>query len=97
MFYVGSDAMRSRSSDLANMAHDFLGVPAGSTMFVLPEVENTNLLFLALAVKSSPVVSWRRCRNAAVGVCVRAGTFLYLASRPDSDDASINHGDIRWH
>ena len=48
VFYVGSDAIITRNGDTANSAYDFLGVPAGSPVFVLPEVENTNLLFLGI-------------------------------------------------
>ena len=48
LFYVGRDAMLTRTGDSANAAYDFLGVPVGSTLFVLPEVENTNLLFLGI-------------------------------------------------
>jgi surface-anchored protein len=48
MIYVGRDAMQTRSGDSANATYDFLGAPVGSTLFVLPEVENTNLLFLGI-------------------------------------------------
>jgi surface-anchored protein len=47
-FYVGRDAMLTRTGDSSNAAYDFLGTPAGSTLFVLPEVENPNLLFLGI-------------------------------------------------
>ncbi len=40
--------MLIRTGDAANAAYDFLGAPVGSTLFVLPEVENPNLLFLGL-------------------------------------------------
>ena len=48
MFYVGRDAMLTRTGDAANTAYDFLGAPVGSTLFVLPQVENPNLLFLGI-------------------------------------------------
>ncbi len=48
MFYVGRDAMLTRTGDAANAAYDFLGAPVGSTLFVLPQVENPNLLFLGI-------------------------------------------------
>jgi surface-anchored protein len=48
MFYVGRDAMLTRTGDAADPAYDFLGAPVGSTLFVLPEVENSNLLFLGI-------------------------------------------------
>ena len=47
-FYVGRDAMQTRSGESADAAYNFLGAPVGSTLFVLPEVENTNLLFLGI-------------------------------------------------
>jgi surface-anchored protein len=48
LFYVGRDAMLTRSGDAAHAAYDFLGTSVGSTLFVLPEVENPNLLFLGI-------------------------------------------------
>jgi surface-anchored protein len=48
LLYVGSDSRVIRSGDSADAAYDFLGVPAGNAVFVLPQVENTNLLFLGI-------------------------------------------------
>lgn len=48
LFYVGRDAMLTRSGAAADPAYDFLGVPVGGSLFVLPEVENPNLLFLGI-------------------------------------------------
>ena len=48
LLYVGSESRVIRSGDSANAAYDFLGVPSGSAVFVLPQVENTNLLFLGI-------------------------------------------------
>ncbi len=44
-------------------------------MFVLPEVENTNLLFLGIGGEELRVVSWLEMSQRCVGVCVRAGHF----------------------
>ena len=48
LFYVGRNAMLIRSGDAADNAYDFLGTSVGSTLFVLPEIENPNLLFLGI-------------------------------------------------
>jgi surface-anchored protein len=48
LFYVGRDAILTRSGDAADSAYDFLGVPVGETLFVLPEVENIQLPFLGI-------------------------------------------------
>ncbi len=45
---VGLDAKLTRTGNAADPAYDFLGVPAGSSLFVLPQVENPNLLFLGI-------------------------------------------------
>ena len=45
LLYVGVDAQTIRNSDAS---YDFLGVPAGSTVYILPDIENTNLLFLGI-------------------------------------------------
>ena len=45
LLYVGIDAQTIRNSDAS---YDFLGVPAGSTVYILPDIENTNLLFLGI-------------------------------------------------
>lgn len=51
MLYVGRDAMLKRSGDAADSAYDFLGVPAGDSLFVLPQTENPNLLFLGVGAE----------------------------------------------
>ncbi|MCC6508448.1 MAG: choice-of-anchor M domain-containing protein [Pirellulaceae bacterium] len=48
LLYVGADARTIRVGDSANAAFDFLGVPVGSAVFVLPQVENNNLLYLGI-------------------------------------------------
>ena len=45
---VGLDAKLTRTGNAADPAYDFLGVPVGSSLFVLPQVENPNLLFLGI-------------------------------------------------
>ena len=51
MLYVGRDAMLTRNGAAANPAYDFLGVPSGSSLFVLPQTQNTNLLFLGVGAE----------------------------------------------
>lgn len=49
LLFVGMEAIVSREGAAADPAYNFLGVNVGESFFVLPEVENTDLLFLGIA------------------------------------------------
>lgn len=52
--FVGNDAQVIREGNAAASAFDFLGVPVGETFYVLPETENTDLLFLGFGGEEIP-------------------------------------------
>jgi surface-anchored protein len=51
MFFVGPQAQTTRSNGLETAAYDFLGVAPGESFYVLPAVENPELLFLGFGTE----------------------------------------------
>ncbi len=51
LLYIGADSRTTRTGDAADPAYDFLGVAAGGTVFVSPQIQNPNLLFLGLGAE----------------------------------------------
>lgn len=49
LLFVGMQAIVNRDGPAADPAYNFLGVNVGESFFVLPEVENVELLFLGVA------------------------------------------------
>jgi surface-anchored protein len=54
LLFVGMEAIVNRDGPAADPAYDFLGVNVGESLFVLPEVENIDLLFLGIGGEEIP-------------------------------------------
>lgn len=48
LLYVGSAGVNIRQGDTSSTQYDFLGVEVGKSFYVLPAVQNTDLLFLGI-------------------------------------------------
>ncbi len=55
LFYVGPQALTTRSNGLELSDYDFLGVAAGQPLYILPATENPELLFLGIGTEEIEV------------------------------------------